>query len=33
VTGAIGVAGGVLMVRTARQRQRQRRILGISLSA
>ena len=31
VTGAIGVAGGVLMVRTARQRPR--RILGVSLSA
>jgi hypothetical protein len=31
VTGAIGVAGGVLMVRAARQRPR--RILGIPLSA
>ena len=31
VTGAIGVAGGVLIVRTARQRPR--RILGVSLSA
>jgi len=31
VTGAIGVAGGVLLVRTARQRPRS--ILGISLSA